>query len=421
MKILESYLNDYKQETLRQERKNISNIMLKYIVVSCFPKMYRRAFHWASLNIIGSLTEISWDNVPPFPTVPIGTDEKLSSILKIPGDIPGSTMWEWLVSFYPSERLGSFPSLDKFLTLTSSTSGYQFDQDIGIVFHSLLLSSLYAYLCVIRQLKFSMDEADQNKIRKYVGQFCNVIRIFYFVSHSNAMRAYFTHGTLSMNRPTFRGTFHYKHSINAIIQTRLVSLGWGEEKFAHVSNGGDEGDPIGEDKEDPEDNYIEAFKDAELQLVYRKALMSFVDHYTALRLLERRSTRLPLDETIKLSLIAIKHEKLRYRSWEEMEKVVEKMCQAFGSKRDDSQRMIKKVKKYIEKESSQTTDVIRAFKAIMTGNSNTSKRPEFHGCIHCESSLAAILCQLHDTPDLNSDLRELFEASPSSHSSSFTL
>ena len=79
---------------------------------------------------------------------------------------------------------------------------------------------------------------------------------------------------------------------------------------------------------DKEENYIEGSKGLDTMLVYRRALMSFVDHYAGLHILEWQSIALPADENIKLSLISIKHPTLYYCSWEEMEKVIE-MCLDF--------------------------------------------------------------------------------------------
>jgi hypothetical protein len=159
--------------------------------------------------------------------------------------------------------------------------------------------------------------------------------------------------------------------------------------------------------------------------------MSFVDHYAGLRMLEQRSTFLPADETIKLSLIAIKHPKLHYRSWEEMEKVITEMCQDFSTSESnhfESLAMIDKVERHVISNNSTDNQTINAFKTLLDlkEKSNVVKAqleyPSFSACIHCESFLAAILCQLHGNLNSNPDrsLLDLFQANPSSYSSSFT-
>jgi hypothetical protein len=142
--------------------------------------------------------------------------------------------------------------------------------------------------------------------------------------------------------------------------------------------------------------------------------MSFVDHYAGLCLLERRSFHLPVGETIKLSLIAVKDPSLYYLPWEEMERVIRKMCQDFRSTTSnlvqvEGQDIINKIKEHLEIERSDN-NVINSFKTLLLiHNQNKqlvdSQYPSFPACIHCESSLATILCQLHSFQgDSESDL-----------------
>lgn len=159
--------------------------------------------------------------------------------------------------------------------------------------------------------------------------------------------------------------------------------------------------------------------------------MSFVDHYAALRLLQRRSLCLPADEKIELSLIAVKRSSvLRYLPWEEMENAIRKTCQDFSSTTPnpvESQDMINKIVEHLRRIEKSTDKGINSFKALLEIHDNNeqwvdSQYPAFDACIHCESFLAVILRYLHvqgvnNDSDLN--LRKLFNACPSSHSSSF--
>ena len=154
--------------------------------------------------------------------------------------------------------------------------------------------------------------------------------------------------------------------------------------------------------------------------------MSLVDHYAALRLLERRSHFLPVDETIKLSLIAVKHPTLRFFPWDEMEKVIHKICQDFGSTTSnpvEGQCMIDKIKEHLDriKEYDDLGGAILPFEKLLKKHRDdlNMNEPCFLACVHCESALAAILCRLHDIQG-ESDLHELFQACPSPHSLSFT-
>ena len=147
----------------------LCQIMLKYIIGSCFKKMHRRAFHWALAIMIGCLNSVNSDDlhVTPFSPVAIKSDYGLSIFLGTTiDDSPGSnkqTFGQWVMTYHPSKSLADLPSLNDFLTSTSGPSDYLFDQNRAAVFHTLLLSSLYAYLCLSMQLFHSMPSNQDDK------------------------------------------------------------------------------------------------------------------------------------------------------------------------------------------------------------------------------------------------------------------
>ena len=78
----------------------------------------------------------------------------------------------------------------------------------------------------------------------------------------------------------------------AAIHTKLHDLGWIKREMEVEDSNDNDGDK--------EENYIEGSKGLDMTLVYRRALMSFVDHYAGLRILEQQSIALPADKNIKL-------------------------------------------------------------------------------------------------------------------------
>jgi hypothetical protein len=108
-----------------------------------------------------------------------------------------------------------------------------------------------------------------------------------------------------------------------------------------------------------------------------------------------------------------------------MEKVIERAWQDFGSTNfDGSQNMIDKIKKHIDSRSGNgdAPKTIAIFKDLLSSSrmnimplTNYPQQPLFNAHIHCESSLAAILCQLHchDGLDSNDELRNFFQVNPS--------
>ena len=161
MGILESYLNDFKQPGLVKDSRNLlSNTMFKYIIASCFKKMYCRAFHWALCFMIKNLTGLNWESVANFKSITIKNDWRLSDFLRM------NTTWlisnnnetfgEYVMTSNPSKSLDNLASLNNFLTQASGplrSTTYVFDSNITSTFHTLLLSSLYCYLCSMMQLK----------------------------------------------------------------------------------------------------------------------------------------------------------------------------------------------------------------------------------------------------------------------------
>lgn len=432
MRIIESYLNEYRECETDKERSPFSNKMTKYIIGSCFRKMHHRAFQWVSYFMIGSLTKVYWYR--PSETIAIKPDPRIPKFLN--SSTGTTTYGKWLMTFHPYKSPDKLLSLDDFLTPASASSDYQFNSTIAAIFHDLLLSSLYAYLCMMMQLNRQLKLQIAEKIQKYAGLFSNIEKFLYLLLHSNAMKAYFTHQNLPLAYPTYDAAARYKSDvINGIHKTLGVDEEvWTRENVLVEVNGGYK-DNNGGDEEDPcpvnDVTYVEDIEKNDLGSFYRRSLLRLVDHYTGLRLLERRSLRLLKEEKIKLSLIAVKKPNARYFPWREIEKVIHRTCKDFGSKSTTSnpievegKDMVEKIKKYLARIEifHNTNTVINSFKELLRVHDEKIKQsstqyPPFDGSIHCESSLAAILSQIHAIPNNSEpDLLKLFpsQACPSS-------
>ena len=154
--------------------------------------MYCRAFHWASCFMIKNLTGLSWESVANFESVTIKKDWRLSDFLRMNTAWPISnnneTFREYVMTFNPSKSLDNPASLDNFLTQASGplrSTTYVFDSNIAATFHTLLLSSLYYYLCSMTQLKLYSSEKsrDEQKIRVMLGFFAMQLNYF-FLCHT---------------------------------------------------------------------------------------------------------------------------------------------------------------------------------------------------------------------------------------------
>ena len=170
----------------------------------------------------------------------------------------------------------------------------------------------------------------------------------------------------------------------AAIHIKLCDLGWIKREMEVEDSNDNDGDK--------EENYIEGSKGLDMMLIYRRALMSFVNHYAGLHILEQQSIALLADENIKLSLIGIKHPTLYYRSWEEMEKVIETCLDFCPSNSLGCLGIITKIEEQVLEMTNSTNNVILTFKTLLKlKNSKLVKTqptyPPFSTCIHCESSL----------------------------------
>jgi hypothetical protein len=61
----------------------------------------------------------------------------------------------------------------------------------------------------LMRLKLNINTEDDNTIQESVGSLCNAIRIFFLVSHSNAIKAYLTL-SLQVIHPTSSFSIYYQ-------------------------------------------------------------------------------------------------------------------------------------------------------------------------------------------------------------------
>lgn len=435
MTIIESYLNEYKSPTT-DDRSRISNIMFKYIIGSCFKKMRRRAFCWRSTLLIHRLTlmgeAMTGKEKPRFASEIIAKpDLKLVNLLRT--DIGGGRhLFDWLATFHPSKDAEVLTNLfTEFLTVAKRDSGRQF-QFIAPIFLDILISSLYAYLCLMKRLEDGVRLETIERIEKHIGEFSNAVRLLYLVTHSNAMKMYFAFGKHSLLDRQFlprsiytdfsSSGYEVEKAMQKIYEKHLWEWETPKDKDEPEKQKENKDRQEEEGSEQEEDVIEQEEEGSEQESIFRRSFMSFVDHYASLCLLEKRSVYFPANESIELSLMAATHSKGRYFPWVEMEKIIREM---YKDKDGEGEVLISKIKTRLQKETFNDKDkVIKNFKTLLahhSGNGITQRDlyPFFPSTIHCESFLAAVLCDYHDSQSLA--LCKLFEACPSSHYSSSSL
>jgi len=349
MRIIESYLNEYKASD-QSEKLSISKKMFKYTIGSCFKKMRRRVFDWRSIYRISSLTTfVETGFRPDFPfQTRANPDRRLSKLLRTVIEGAQQTLGEWLMTFHPiKDQTKLASSLTTFLTHASGPSDYLFN-DIAPIFLDILLSSLYAYLCLMKQIHSCVTADPKSKeVSKYVGRFSNAIRILYYVTHSNAMKICFDYGRFPMFTFLSRANSVLTYNrVDGAISKVYEMQGWPE--VPKDNEGGSTPEEVNP-KEDQDCQEEEDSIEDGGQAIYRRSFMSFVDHFASLCLLERRCDRLPSGQSIELSLITVKHSESRYFPWEDMEKLILETCQDGSTTHSpvQGQDMIDKIKAHL--------------------------------------------------------------------------
>lgn len=56
---VKAYLNDYRKTDNASERSQMSSLFSEYITAACWPMMYYRMTHWATLGLIKDLAQVS--------------------------------------------------------------------------------------------------------------------------------------------------------------------------------------------------------------------------------------------------------------------------------------------------------------------------------------------------------------------------
>jgi hypothetical protein len=177
------------------------------------------------------------------------------------------------------------------------------------------------------------------------------------------------------------------------------------------------------------DEVLDRFRDTdakiEVEVNYRMWIMNMVDHFAAIRALERVSVKLPPDGNFNFSIVGLNRPSLLSSSWDTMVGEIRMLCQdgsllskvSLESQRplppaDLADKVIRIMETKIEEyKDSNTTNKTSArfestvysfFKKLLkkpVGNTN------FTGCGHCETILMAIIHRISNKDDLDFSLK----------------
>jgi hypothetical protein len=468
LETVRSYLNDYK--TLPEgERKEISRIFVKFILTSCWPKMYRRVHSWSSLSLIKQLCAIDRNAIQDlssrFEQPLVQPDIALLNFLQTGWDLYVPK----LLDHHPDVKACSTdaaPLPQKLLSAIISKGSYTYSTDVAIDFHNLLTSSLIAYAVRLDYVDRALRKLNGKRLSdpEAIGPLFDVlaiaVRAIFALSHSKAMAAHMNMLSGSVRLPKDQDASDSLSFISNLIDNHcqrseeakslgsyLKPRGEGRNnssqdvnsdgpssRGAVTSNGqNSQEDNSGDMWEDNSEDEVLASEFTRTDLtpdkndsersgthgpvVFRRWIMSLVDHFTSIRVLERACVKLPESTEINFSLLGVDHRRATLPDWKTMETIARQLTSAESE--IGTEKFIADLKAYIEKYEPEQSlpgttarhrdNVLLPFQELLKPDLDHPRTlPVVTTCLHCEATLIAVMAYL--ATDSNHDLGPLLQA-----------
>ena len=148
--------------------------------------------------------------------------------------------------------------------------------------------------------------------------------------------------------------------------------------------------------------------------IYRRWIMSLVDHFTSIRVLEQACVKLPAGENVSFSLLGMDHQKQTLPDWEIMENII---CQLQPMESVSRETYIADLKSYIETYERKGAQpgtaaryrdtVVLPFQEQLKSDTVPRNSQPVAACFHCEAILIAVMAYL--AGDSEHDLTSLFQ------------
>lgn len=469
LETIRSYLNEYK--TLPEEQqKEFSRVFFKFILTSCWPKMHRRVHSWSSMNLIKQLCAIGSDTIQElsarFEQPLVQPDIALFNFLQSGWDL----YLPKLLDHHPDVKTrstGTAPLPQKLLDAIKSKGSYTYSTDVAIDFHNLLTSSLIAYAVRLDYVRRALRKLNGKKLPDSgaIGPLFDVlaiaVRAVFALSHSRAMVAHMDMLSSSVRLPKDHHASDSLSFISDLIQNHCQrseeakslapylkplredpkNSGLGNGQDGNTDGHGSRGAVVGTGQNSQEDDFGDKWEDnsedeplaAELTrtgltpdkndastpgpVAFRRWIMSLVDHFTSIRVLERACVKLPENTNISFSLLGVDHRRSDLPDWKTIETIIRQLTSAESE--IGSVKFIADLKAYVENYVSEGSmpgtaaqyrdNVVLPFQNQLKANpAYTSKCPVVTSCLHCEATLMAVMTYLAADP--KHDLGPLLQA-----------
>jgi hypothetical protein len=441
-------------------------------------KMRSRAEHWISMGMITNICNITENSVCAAAEIMVDTSVKIDRDLMefLKGGLKFGSYLREIMEYHNDHMKSQYDRKDQFDDLKydkdllyeaivvatthkdeESGEDYQYTPEIAVMFHHLLVSSLLSYVFRLRIVEEAVktlpntSSPSPNPPFAVVAAFTQLLlsaQLLFVVSHSNLFRMHLKSLGSRLTIPTdaqamlYRREFmsfalwhaachkHDKTLVDQLKATRSQSLPESVQASAVKDSAVEASaikasateEPDAEAADDSEILDRDPESDPESYMLHRRWIMGMVDHFAAIRVLERVCRKLPPEAKINFSILGLNRPSIESDSWGTMVKEIQTICQdsSLVSKAlerplpDDLANkainiIVNKIKEYefrnysMKKTSTQFEAAVYAFfKALI------SKQPNkivFSGCGHCEAILMAAIHRICNENDLDFSLK----------------
>lgn len=376
---IESYLEDYRalcSESASDaiNRLNNRDKFQRYILTSCWAKMYTRAEHWISIGMITSICNISEDSLSKEAKYEPLDSEDTFKFIQVDRDLTdflvgGRDSYIKAIMEYHNDRMeGQFNglkydkeiSLDPILNVETHHDEnfgkvYKYTPEIAVTFHHLLVSSLLSYvfrLRIVDNAVRALPYVPNSKLPPLPVSLAFVqlllsARLLFLVSHSRLFKRHLKSLNALLPIPTEANVerslrifadfeeWHTRHDYDKILMESIKALNRSsqprtESVQASAVNDSEsvvEASATTEESDADAGTIDEVLQDHSQVDFYRRWIMGLVDHFASIRVLERASSKLPAGGKINFSILGLNRPSLLSDSWDTMSKEIRTLCQ----------------------------------------------------------------------------------------------
>ncbi|KAF8330281.1 hypothetical protein F5887DRAFT_986545 [Amanita rubescens] len=332
LKTICSYLQVYKSSTTK-DRSDIATAFSRYLIITCWRKMYRRISSWSSLGLLHTLRAFDEGTLQGMAhkaeTVDDDADEDRDTRQEPNNDrslaLFLSTSNQETLELLMAEDSKALQAATR-LQAVACESNNIYRPDTVVDFHIFFTSLLINYAKQLADLAKvggwgqRGKSVDATKILSSARIFLPFALALYNVAHSNATRKHLK--MLNNSGQLFLPTAHEASIYMEFGRTHGIFFGRTDTTAQAPANEAQNDDP--EDVSN-EENDLCTTESTTTTTVFRRWIMTFVSHLSAKRVLEKHvSEVLPMNAEVDLRLLSVKRPQTSPDSWDQMKDIIRK-------------------------------------------------------------------------------------------------